>query len=284
MNHRISCVLFATALGALMTLGGVTGCSDSTNPGQPQYGTLRMNLVDAPADLQGVESLVVIFSRVIVHRSAEADSAHEGWFTILADTLPEDERTFDLLQLVNGVFATLGEVELEAGHYTQVRIMLERAVLTVDGVVQSLFIPSGDETGIKLVGGFSVAPDVVTDLTVDFDVARSLIEAPPGSGNYILRPTIRLVQSALAGAIAGTVTPLGIGAVISALDPVSGETVATTLVDPTTGGYLLPALPAGTYDVLAEAPGYADGLVAGVVVAAGQETAGVDFELAPDSG
>ena len=192
-----------------------------------------------------------------------------------------EARTFDLLQLVNGVFTTLGEVELETGRYTQIRIMLESATLFVDGIPQNLSIPSGAQTGIKLVGGFTVEANVITELAVDFDVARSLHEDPPGSGNYILRPTIRLAQTALSGTISGTVIPTGIGAVLFAIYPATGDTVATTLADPATGAYVLPALLAGTSDISAEAVGYLASTRSGITVTAGADTPDVNFELVP---
>jgi hypothetical protein len=282
MRHRIMLRLVAAGLGAfsIMIMYGLMSCSDSTNPGT-ETGTLRLILVDAPSRLQAVDKLEVVFDKVLVHRSSSGEASDSGWITILPDTLPVEERTFDLLQLVNGVFVTLGEVELDAGHYTQIRIMLESATLVVDGTPQNLVIPSGYQTGIKLVGDFTVKPDVITEITVDFDVAQSLHENPPGSGNYILRPTIRLVQTVLSGTISGVVTPMGIGAVIYALDPVAGDTVTTTIADPVTGGYVLRALLAGIYDVRAEAAGYADSTRTGISVTAGANTPDVNFELVP---
>ncbi len=278
MCRRIMQCIIAAGLAGFLAMSGLASCSDATDV---KTGTLRAFLVDAPTQLEGVESLEVVFDEVLVHRSSDAEPSDAGWYTILADTLPADARTFDLLQLVNGVFATLGEVELEAGTYTQIRIMLESASLVVDGTPRNLTIPSGDQTGIKLVGNFTVDPDVITEIAVDFDVARSLHEDPPGSGDYILRPTIRVVQTTLSGTISGTVMPTGIGAALFALYPATGDTVATTLADPATGAYVLSALLAGAYDVRAEAVGYEDSTRTGVSVTAGTDTPNVNFELVP---
>jgi hypothetical protein len=266
-----------------MTIGGLVSCSDTSGPAVSDgIGTLRMILVDAPTDMETVESLEVVFEKVLVHRgSDEEETPGGGWITVLSDTLPVEERTFELLELVNGVFATLGEVELVAGVYTQIRIMIESATLVVNGEPQDLFIPSGDETGIKLVNSFTIYPNVITELIADFDVAQSLHEAPPGSGNYILRPTIRLVQQTLSGTISGIVIPTGIGAVIYALNPVTSDTVTTTLADSLSGEYVLQALLAGMYDIRAEAEGYADSTRTGITVIAGEDTPNVDFELVP---
>lgn len=279
MHKRVMQFVITLGIGAVLTTCGLMSCSDSVKPAET--GTLRMVLTDAPTQLQAVDSLKVVFEKVLVHRSSGGDSSNDGWFVVLSDTLPVEERTFDLLQLVNGVFATLGAVELETGRYTQIRIMLESATLYVDGAPQNLTIPSGYQSGIKLVKGFTIEADVITEIIADFDVARSLHENPPGSGNFILRPTIRLVQRTLSGTISGTVIPTGIGAVLFAIYPATGDTVATTLVNSTTGAYVLPALLAGTYDVRAEAVGYSDSTRTGVTVIAGGDTPDVDFELVP---
>ena len=281
MNSRTMRLMFTAGAVLLLVMGGFISCSETTST-DSETGTLRMILVDAPADLEGVESLEIVFDRVMVHRGiCQDEDSTDGWITVLCDTLPVEQRTFDLMELVNGDFGILCEDDLEAGAYTQIRIIIESATLIVDGEPQELFIPSGEQSGIKLVGGFKVDPDVITELTLDFDVAKSLHEAPPGSGRYILRPTIRLVQTTLSGTISGTVLPAGIGAVIYALDPSTVDTVASTLADPITGEYVLQALLAGIYDVRASAVGYADSTRTGIAVTAGVNTTDVDFELIP---
>lgn len=283
MRSPILRYVMTAGLGVLMTMVALVSCSDTTEPVADEgTGTLRMLLVDAPADMAAVESLEIVFEEVLVHKGSEEEEEEGGgWVTVLHDTLPVGQRTFELLDLVNGVFATLGEVELEAGVYTQVRIIIESATLIVDGEVQDLRIPSGSQSGIKLTGTFTIDPNVITELVVDFDVAQSLHETPPGSGKYILRPTIRIVQNTLSGTISGIVTPIDIGAVIIALDPATADTVTTTLVDTLSGEYVLQALLAGTYDVLAVANGYADSTRVGISVTAGEDTPNVDFELVP---
>ena len=259
---------------------GLAACSDTTAPDPPGTGTLSLHLVDAPAAIEGVTALDVVFEEVRVHRGDDADDSSGGWTVVLADSLPVSERSFDLLELVNGVFATLGEVELEAGRYTQIRIVLESATVTVDSTTHDLFVPSGAQSGLKLVGGFTVEADALNEVTLDFDVARSLHEAPPGSGNYVLRPTIRVHENRSSGRIAGTVLPTGIDAVVTAI--AAGDTITSTLVDDATGGYVLSCLPAGIYDVSASAPGYTDSIRTGIDVVAGGSASDVDFELFPE--
>jgi hypothetical protein len=84
----------------------------------------------------------------------------------------------------------------------------------VNGAECELRVPSGAESGLKMNRGFSIPADGSLALTIDFDLRQSL-RAPPGQGSgtngactqgYLLRPTLRLVDNASVGAIAGTVS------------------------------------------------------------------------------
>ena len=66
-------------------------------------------------------------------------------------------------------------------------------VQMADGSVHGLLVPSGAETGLKLVSGFTVPSSGVVDYTVDFDL-RKAITCPPGQAPAcILKPAERLV-------------------------------------------------------------------------------------------
>lgn len=268
--------------GVALLLGLMApGCDDdSTAPEEP--GTLRMHLIDAPALVDSVEALTLVLSDVRVHASAEAEGEDEGgWIDLMTDTLEVEERTFDLLELVNGVDAVLGETELAPGTYTQIRLIIEEATLTRAGTTHPLSIPSGMQTGLKLIEPFEIVSNEITNLTLDFDAGRSVRETPPGSGDYRLQPTIRVIQDVLSGSISGTVLPLDVGAQVLAVSTDSGDTVTTTFVDALDGGYQLSGLLAGEYDVTAVASGFQDSTAAAIAVVADETTSGVDFELQP---
>lgn len=74
-----------------------------------------------------------------------------------------------------------------------------------DGRVFNLYVPSGANTGLKLVSGFTVPANGSPDFTAEFDLARS-ITAPPGlSPDVILKPVIRLVNNVEVGTLTGVV-------------------------------------------------------------------------------
>ena len=266
-------------MALIIALAGLALASCSGDEG----GRLQINLVDAPLLVDGVEAIDVTFSSVSTHTSASAGENTAGWTDILDDSQPAANRTFDLLELVNGVQATLALGELPEGRYTQIRIVVESASITVNGTTEALTIPSGEQTGIKLVGSFSISEGATYELTVDFDAARSVTETSSG---YQLSPTYRVVHTAETGTVSGSVSPADAGATVAAyVDGAdrsdSDNIVATAQVDASTGEYMISALEAGTYDLEVSASGYSTQVELGVEVSAGADNPDHDFTLSP---
>jgi len=196
-------------LGLIISLLLIVGCTTG------EKGTLVMQITDAPAELN-IEKAMVTISEVQVHIAgsgeAEAEVENEltgaetaevetiaeteesedveeveektaGWFTIVSEA-----QTFDLMELV-GVADVLGSADLEEGKYTQVRLTLDSALITIDGEEFDLTVPSGK---IKLVKGFDIVAGETTTLTLDFDAQESVIAT--GAGDYKLKPTIKILS------------------------------------------------------------------------------------------
>src|SRR5688572_911298 len=191
----------------LLTLGG---CGDGGGDGQ---GMFKLSVTDAPVD--DATHVVVKFSGIEIKHENEAPQ------TIHFST----PRQIDLLEQQEGRAAVLLENQpLTAGRFEWVRLLVDADpnvpgdsyIDFANGERCELRIPSGMESGLKLNRGFTLPEDGSAALTVDFDLRRS-IHAPPGqnagqegcgSGQiYLMRPTLRLVDDAQVGAIAGTVDP-----------------------------------------------------------------------------
>ena len=124
-----------------------------------------------------------------------------------------------------------------------------------------LKIPSGYQTGIKIVHGFDITEDQTTELILDFDACRSVAQAG-NSGKWLLKPTIKIASLEDFSIINGTVTDdsdAGIeGALVSAQIFNGGLTVgkdddeliiqAATITD-SNGEYKLFVTP-GTYNLV----------------------------------
>ena len=99
MNSRMMRSIITTGAMLLLVMGGLISCSDSTST-DTEPGTLRLVLVDAPADMEGVESLEIVFDKILIHRGSEEEDPVDGWITVLYDTLPVEQRTFDLMERI----------------------------------------------------------------------------------------------------------------------------------------------------------------------------------------
>lgn len=243
----------------LVVVVGAVGCSDSTAPAdQAGSGEIRLFLVDAPGDFEQVN---IVVTGVQVHRAGEDSLA--GWFTVSADT-----DTIDLLDYADGESFVLADSSVTAGAYTQIRLMIgEGCTVVVDGQTHPLIVPSGMQTGLKIVHGFTVIEDGLFEATLDFDAERSVHVT--GNDQYMLKPVVRMVDHHDAGAIIGLVDPAA-----SFVMTTAGEDTVICYADDVTGAWRLPMLPAGLYDVTIQPllDAYLDSVVVGVEVTAGLTT------------
>jgi len=152
---------------------------------------------------------------------------------------------YNLLDFVNGIDTLIASADVPSGTLSQVRLILgvNNSVM-VDSVVYPLSTPSAMQSGLKLNVHSTLTPGVEYNLLLDFDANQSIVLT--GNGEYKLKPVIRVVSAATNGAIHGiVVTALALPATVSATDSIN---IYTTVTD-TTGNFLLPGLPAGTYTV-----------------------------------
>lgn len=122
------------------------------------------------------------------NKKTEGSCEHGVW-----EVLELGEQTkFDLLTLQNGKTAELGLATLPAGKYGQIRVKLDAAEIVVKGETMALKVPSGMQSGLKIVGGFEVAAGTQTEIIVDFDAGLS-VKYVEGNG-WMMKPVIRLLK------------------------------------------------------------------------------------------
>ena len=188
---------------AIVVAGLALGCS-LLGGGE---GTLRLKITDSPIELDGqvVEQINVTIIEVKVSRGMQAEEEFKGgeegdeadpdddsdaeWITI-----SDEEQEFDLMELRDGATEVLGEAELDAGRYNQIRLVLQgnnTIKFEGDETLYDLKIPSGTQSGVKLTGGFYVENGKDTEITVDFDADKSVKEKG-GGDTYKLKPTIKI--------------------------------------------------------------------------------------------
>ena len=200
----------ATTATTVSILLGLAACSGGGDGGGGDTGRLSLGVTDAPVD--EASSVVVQFSGVAFKRAGSAPEIVQG--------LTPSPRQLDLLQYQGGRAALLLDgVTLPAGDYEWVRLIIDNApgvrdsyIVRTGGEECELRVPSGAESGLKLNRGFTLPADGSLALTIDFDLRKS-IHAPPGqrgttaacTQGYLMRPTLRIVDDANVGAIAGQV-------------------------------------------------------------------------------
>jgi Domain of unknown function (DUF4382) len=237
----------------------IFSCSDSTSPETGQ-GQIKITMVDAPA---GFDQVNVVVTRVEVHKSGSDSSS--GWLVI-----NNNVATYDLITLRNGASVILGNHSLDAGHYTQIRLIIGTGSnVVVNGVPYPLEIPSGQQTGVKLNHSFDIQSGLLYELLLDFDAERSIVVT--GNGQYKLKPVIRVTPVVISGTISGKINPLSAAGFVYAI---SGTDTSLTIAEPITGSFMLMALLQQTYrvEVFSADLAYNDTTITNVTVIAQQNT------------
>ena len=187
----------------------------------------------------------------------------------------------DLLDLQDAATTALASMEIEAGTYSQLRLIVEAASVTLatdyeftDGMpTRDLMVPSGAQTGTKLNlsagdtggngGGLDIVPGEMV-LVVDFDVSQSFViqgnpDTPAGITGVSFQPTLRVVVNDVAGSISGTVSTqvadVAVEGLVATAEPVDGttlepfQTAAATATTDANGAYTIFFLVPGDYEV-----------------------------------
>lgn len=249
----------------LAACGGGGGDSGGT-------GTLKVSLTDAPAC--GFDNVYVTVSKVRVHKSSDAPEADAGWSEIVLTT----PRKIDLLGLVNGKLEDLGQTTLASGTYNQMRLVLvpnsgttvANSVVPTGGTETALATPSGVQSGIKLNGNFEVATGGTTEIALDFDACKSIVQR--GNGSYGLKPVIRMIPMVSSGAINGYVDKGAVGSQTVVSAQLNGVVVRSTVPN-SEGFFSLSPLEAGNYVVVVTGASRATDVVNAVPVTAKGTTA-----------
>lgn len=193
----------------------LAGCS-STDSDDPLNGSgdLAISLADAPVN--NIKEVNVTISEVQVCR--EDENGEEYWETINDFADQGGEATFDLLTLRFDE-ELLGLKTLPAGLYKQIRLIVaakeddnnsgpkigKSYVVYENKDEDDIFIPSGQQSGLKIKHKFLIEDGSTTRLLLDVDV-REFIHAAGKSGLIILQSnSIKIVDKTTSGSTYGRV-------------------------------------------------------------------------------
>lgn len=237
MFHKILSILKVSMVMAVAALAlQIQGCSGGgSGGGTVSTGTLKVALTDkTSAYFSSVWIKIKAVKVVPVNHDPDAADNDPELITITLDPSLLPSPSFDVLTLAY-VQQLLGTVVLPAGTYSQVRLILEPNVNGQDPVNYvtigndpakiPLKTPSGQQSGLKVLGRFVVQPGVINAIALDFDPNTAIVDRgnTPQSEKYILKPTgIRIVQMEDIFPDYGSIS----GTVLSAFKDWSSATVA----------------------------------------------------------
>lgn len=193
----LSLCIFMSSCGG----GGSGGPAGNT-------GTVSIDITDAKPMLPaGTQNVWITFDQLLVHKSGG------GWTSL---PLAQTPYTIDLLQFHSGRTTELvPPTSLEAGKYTQVRMVVSRATIRIDegmnvtdyeATVPSEKLRTDENFSFLVEGGGAV------DITIDFDLSKSIVvTGPPTSPSYKIKPVLHLNETKEAATICGSLEPLGAG-------------------------------------------------------------------------
>jgi hypothetical protein len=173
-------------------------------------GTIQMSITDAKPMLpDGATNLFVTFEEVLVHKSGGS------WVSL---PLVQTPYTIDLLQFHDGNTTELvPPTKLDAGKYTQVRIVVSSATIRFDDGNSTrdepVDIPSGNlKTDKSFI--FDVTEPSAVDIVVHFDLSKSLVVTGPAPNpSYKLKPVLHFFEDpSEAATIEGSIVNSSFGA------------------------------------------------------------------------
>ncbi len=152
--------------------------ANSIPTSEPASGLLHLRVKHRP--VEGASSIQVTVKNIQVQK-AEAPKGLD-WITVI-----RGEKTFDLVGAEQGE-EVLGGKMLAEGLYSRVRLDVVSVKVTLKGRQKPARVASNN---LKEIRPFDIDMARVCILTLDFDVARSLVVAE--SGEIQFKPVVRLL-------------------------------------------------------------------------------------------
>lgn len=188
-------------VSSLALILAACGSSNSSSTG-----SLSLSVTDAPVDK--ADNVFVEFHGVEIKPANGKSTTFD--FTERCDLDPASCQ-IDLLALTNGTSELILNNEVvTSGQYNWLRLLVNAeenvrdSYIVINGEEFELRIPSGAQSGLKINNGFVVPAGGEASFTIDFDLRRS-VHDPVGTDDYILRPTLRMVDNSATGTLSGNV-------------------------------------------------------------------------------
>jgi len=192
--NKLFTLAFIACVAAGCSSGGSGAAGDAT-------GVVNISITDAAVD--NVSEVWVEFAGVTL----KPQGGDEIEFTF------DSPKSINLLELQDGMTEQLlPDTRVPVGPYNWMRLavnaefdnVMDSFVRLADDSYVELRIPSGTQSGLKLVSGFTVTQNMSTNLVVDWDLRKALSD-PRGQPGMNLRPALRVTDMAAFGTLEGSV-------------------------------------------------------------------------------
>jgi len=212
MNAKWTCKILALTAAGLF---GLTGCGGSSSDPVEETGFLTLGISDGA--MHDADKICIAFDEVELKGQGAPMMIYPG-------AIEGDVVMIDLLEFQGANAAPLlFNEEVPAGEYNWLRLGVnadrgsmggmgggatctgEHSYIQIDENVYKLYIPSGEESGLKFVNGITIPANRTATYTAEFDVMLSIRDELGLDPDVRLRPTVRLVNDIEVGTLTGMV-------------------------------------------------------------------------------
>lgn len=175
----------------------LTSCNNDNEVEIEGKGQASFEATDAAVDAENISGVYLSVDELQVVANGQVKNS-------IVFTEPE---VFDLMAYQNGRTRMMGEAELDAGRYDEVRLILTNSaqawVEFTNNTTQEITVPNGSTSGYVIQGDFEVLANGRSQMVMDVDLRKALIKET--NGEFRLRPTARLISRAETGTLQGSI-------------------------------------------------------------------------------
>lgn len=252
----------------------VTSCSNDT---AAPKGSLSIKLSDAPMHYNQFMSASVTIDKIEIGNTANVNSMISVMNTPTA---------YNLLELINGITATMANTEIPAGNYDLMRLYVSSTEMITkngdsytynmnqdgysgNGMMQGGMMLNSNNRSIDITlnNALTISEGGMSEFLLDIDVNGSfMLEGVnfTGSGSnmmmsmtgFTFMPTMRLVDMSTSGTIHGNVQDTMGNLPNATISLMHNGTLYTTTHSDDNGNYTFIGIPQGMYTIEAELDGY----------------------------
>lgn len=193
---------FWKSLTLVIAAGIISACGGGGGSSDPRTGSLSIALTDGPAD-DAMEVHVLITGLTVKRDGVDP-----------VDIVFSEPLDIDLLTLTgSNTIMLLNNEPMVAGRYQWIALNVDGELdgdlvgsYVVDGMggTVDLEIPSGPQSGLRLVSGFVITVGQNTSFVIEWDLRQGLVTRP-GRDSWLLRPALRITDVTAFGTLIGMV-------------------------------------------------------------------------------